>query len=118
MPRTTPLERLRRICLLGSDTTEVVSHGEPTFRVKGKVFAGFASASNHHGKGRDAVWCKSNLATQALLVSLHPDRIFIPPYVGHSGWIGIWLDGKVDWRMVGELIEGARKLAEQKRQRK
>jgi predicted DNA-binding protein (MmcQ/YjbR family) len=31
-------------------------------------------------------------------------RFFKPPYVGPSGWIGIWLDGKVDWAEVADLL--------------
>ncbi|MFN8573252.1 MAG: MmcQ/YjbR family DNA-binding protein [Gemmatimonadaceae bacterium] len=106
MARPLPLTRLRAICLALPDATEVISHGEPTFRARGRMFATYASARNHHGKGRDAVWVKSSLVTQGLLVERHPDRIFVPQYVGHQGWIGIWLDGEVDWRMVRELIEG------------
>jgi hypothetical protein len=31
-----PLERLRKICLALPETTERLSHGEPTFFVRGK----------------------------------------------------------------------------------
>ncbi len=71
--------------------------GEPTFRVKNKLFAMFASASNHHGQGRHAVWCKAALGNQEFMVRDAPDRFFVPPYVGPSGWIGVYLDGGVDW---------------------
>lgn len=118
MPRTAPLQRLRALCLALPDTSEILSHGEPNFRVKGKVFAAFASAANHHGKGRDGVWVKATLVSQSILVGQHPDRIFIPPYVGHSGWVGIWLDVRVDWKMVGELLETAHRLAGTKRRSK
>jgi hypothetical protein len=25
------------------------------------------------------------------------DRLFVPPYVGPSGWVGVWLDAKTEW---------------------
>jgi predicted DNA-binding protein (MmcQ/YjbR family) len=64
----------------------------------------FADASNHHGGGRPAVWCKAAPGNQELMTGLAPRRFFKPPYVGPSGWIGIWLDGKVDWAEVADLL--------------
>jgi predicted DNA-binding protein (MmcQ/YjbR family) len=40
-------------------------------------------------------------------VAEDPARIFRPPYVGHRGWIGVRLDGKVDWAQIEELCEDA-----------
>ena len=80
------------------------AHGEPTFRVRNKMFATFADASNHHGRGRHAVWCKSDFVTQELLVTRSPDRYFVPAYVGPSGWVGIYLDRKPDWAEVSERL--------------
>jgi predicted DNA-binding protein (MmcQ/YjbR family) len=43
--------------------------------------------------------------------------------VGPSGWIGIWLDGNVDWAEVGELVRDSyvlvapKKLGQQLRER-
>ena len=36
-----------------------------------------------------------------------PDRFFRPPYVGHRGWIGVRLDGDVDWAELAELCADA-----------
>jgi predicted DNA-binding protein (MmcQ/YjbR family) len=105
------LDRIRRVVASLDGTTETVSHGEPTFWAKKRTFAVFASAHNHHGNGRNAVWCKSTIPTQSLLVGQHPDRIFVPPYVGPSGWIGVWLHGRVDWAMVRDLLTSAHELA-------
>ena len=63
-----PLVRLRKLCLSLPEAHEVEAWGEPTFRVRNKIFAGYASASNHHGRGRPAVWCKSTHVNQELLV--------------------------------------------------
>ena len=106
-----PLERLRRICLALPDAWEKVSHGEPTFWVGTKMFATFASASNHHGKGRHSVWCKATHLTQGLLLARSPERYFAPPYVGSSGWVGIYLDGAPEWAEVAERLLHAHDLA-------
>ena len=63
-----PLNRLRRTCLALPGAWEV-SHGEPTFWVGKRMFASFADKGNHHGAGRDAVWCKATHATQDLLIA-------------------------------------------------
>ncbi len=34
-----------------------------------------------------------------------PDRFFKPPYVGPSGWVGVWLDSATDWEEVASLLE-------------
>jgi hypothetical protein len=102
-----PLTRLRKLCLALDDATEKASWGEPTFRVNNKVFAMFASAKNHHGKGRDSVWLNSDALSQALLIKKNPKRFFSPPYAGPYGWIGVRLDGRVNWKELTILIEGA-----------
>ena len=79
---------------------EKISHGEPTFWVHKRMFAMFASARNHHGAGRDAVWCKAAHMTQEMVVSRWPDRYFVPPYVGMSGWFGIYLDRRPNWQRL------------------
>ena len=106
-----PLERLRRLCLALPDAWEKVSHGEPTFWAGKKMFASFADRANHHGAGRDAVWCKATLATQDLLIARSPERYFKPPYVGPSGWVGMHLDGSTDWADVAERLRHAHELA-------
>ena len=83
---------------------EVEAWGEPTFRVKNKLFAMFAAPNNHHGGGRPAVWCKAAPGNQQLMIGANPDRFFSPPYVGKSGWVGIWLDASPDWDEVKELV--------------
>jgi len=98
-----PLTRLRKLCLALPEAHEVEAWGEPTFRVRNKLFAMYASAGNHHGAGRPAVWCKASRMNQAMMVEAEPERFFVPPYVGPSGWVGVWLDGAVAWDDLGEL---------------
>jgi len=110
-----PLERLRRLCLALPEAHEKIAWGEPTFRVKDKLFAMFAAAGNHHGAGRVAVWVKAKAENQSLMVGAEPTRFFVPPYVGPSGWIGVWLDRGTDWNGLGALLEDAYRLTAPRR---
>jgi hypothetical protein len=109
------LTRLRRLCLKLPEAHEVKAWGEPTFRVRNKLFAMHASADNHHGAGRPGVWIKAAPGNQQLMVRAAPDRFFVPPYVGASGWVGVWLDGKVNWEELGGLLEDGYRLIAPKR---
>ncbi len=84
------LERVRRICTSLPETSEKLSHGEPTFFVNKKVFVMFAN--NHHNDGHIAVWLPVPTGVQAGLIETDPEIFFKPPYVGVKGWIGIELD--------------------------
>jgi hypothetical protein len=109
-----PVDRLRQICLSFPETTEVEAWGEPTFRVKGKIFAMNASAGGHHGE-RPAVWILAVSMEQDLMLRLRPDRYFKPPYVGPSGWIGAYLDKRPPWPEIEELLrQGWRRRAPKK----
>jgi len=106
------LDRVRALCLALPDAHEVEAWGEPTFRVRNKLFAMYASPGNHHGRGRPAVWIKAKAENQRLLMELEPTRYFAPPYVGPSGWVGMWLDKRPRWREVEELLrDGYRQVA-------
>jgi hypothetical protein len=100
------LERLRRICLELPETTERPSHGAPTFFVRGKR-PFLMVQSNHHGDGRFAIWCAAAPGTQQLLVEADPERFFVPPYVGHRGWLGVRLDRGLDWDELAGIAEDA-----------
>ncbi|MDQ6886083.1 MAG: MmcQ/YjbR family DNA-binding protein [Gemmatimonadota bacterium] len=110
-----PIKRLRSLCLALLEAHEVEAWGEPTFRVRNKIFAMYADAATHHGNGRHAVWCKATPLNQSLLLRAQPDRYFSPPYVGPSGWIGVWLDGKTDWTELKELILDGYRMTAPKR---
>lgn len=83
------VERVRRLCLALPETSEKLSHGEPTFFVRNKVFVMFAN--NHHNDGRVAVWLPAPPGMQDSLIEEAPTVYFRPPYVGHRGWVGIEL---------------------------
>jgi len=114
MPRS-PLPRVRKLALSFPEAHEVEAWGEPTFRVKNKIFAMYADSGNHHGSGRPAIWCKAKAVNQRLMIDAAPDRFFSPPYVGPSGWVGVWLDRGVDWdELLGLLRDGYRMTAPRK----
>jgi hypothetical protein len=97
---------LRAICLALPEAIEKISHGEPTwFAGKGKVFA--MLDNHHHGAAHLSVWLPAALGAQEALVESDPERYFRPPYVGSSGWVGVVLDTRPDWAVVGWLVEQA-----------
>ncbi len=96
---TEPENRLRQICLALPEATEQETWGDPTFRVRGKIFA-----MPKRGDGRLSLWCKAPPGAQDLLVGANPARFFVPPYVGHRGWIGVRLDSAPDWDEIAELV--------------
>jgi hypothetical protein len=106
-----PLARLRQIALALPEAHEVRAWGEPTFRVKNKLFAMYAGPHNHHGAGRPGVWIKAEPGEQELRIRMDPERYFRPPYVGPSGWVGVQLDRGADWAEVAALLAVAWRLA-------
>jgi predicted DNA-binding protein (MmcQ/YjbR family) len=105
-----PLIRLRKICLALPEAHEVEAWGEPTFRVRNKIFAMYAGADNHHGRGRPGLWLKGAPGDQESMVQTAPQCFFVPPYVGPSGWVGIWLDGVVEWDEVADFVRDSYRL--------
>jgi hypothetical protein len=103
------LRRVRRICAAMPETTEKLSHGEPTFFVRKKVFAMFAN--NHHNDGHIAVWMPAPPGLQALLIHDSPETYFRPPYVGVRGWVGIELDAISDEDLASHIQEAWRLVA-------
>src|SRR5580704_13463120 len=83
------IERVRRICAAMPECTEKLSHGEPTFFVRKKVFAMFSN--NHHKDGHVAVMIPAAPGQQAALIATSPATYYRPPYVGVKGWVGIEL---------------------------
>ncbi|HEX9991455.1 MAG TPA: MmcQ/YjbR family DNA-binding protein [Acidimicrobiales bacterium] len=108
------LARVRRICLALPEATERPSHGSPAFFVRGRTtFAMFLD--DHHGDGRLALWCPAPPGAQAELVEAEPDRFFVPPYVGHRGWVGLRLDRSLDWAEVEAVLRDAYRTVAPKR---
>lgn len=100
------LERIRELCLALPETSERLSHGAPTFFVRGKR-AFLMVLQNHHGDGRFALWCAAEDGMQGALVGSDPERFFVPPYVGHRGWLGVRLDRDLAWDEIAGIAEDA-----------
>ena len=113
---TDHLDKARRICLALPEAVEQEAWGEPTFRVRKKMFAMFVGAGNHHGAGRDALWCNAPLGVQEHLVRSGPEKYFVPPYVGVKGWIGIVLDECDDSEVEAQVVQSYCMVAPKKLQ--
>ena len=108
----TAIDRLRAICLALPAVTEKLSHGEPTWFVKGRSFA---MTADHHHDDRVAVWLAAAAGRQESLVETDPHRFFRPPYVGVRGWIGVYLDVPVDWDELRVLVGEAHAMIRERR---
>jgi len=113
------LERVRKLALALPETVEKEAWGRPTFRVKGKMFLMFVDdqpmiqrAGRHapcdgDGDGRLALWLQATHDEQQAAVEADPERFFVPPYVGPSGWMGVRLDRGLGWPAVAGLVKDA-----------
>jgi hypothetical protein len=97
--------RVRAICTRLPEVTERLSHGSPAF-FAGKQFV-MLWPDGHHADGFPHLWCAAPVGAQEELVADCPSWFFRPPYVGARGWVGMRLDGDVDWTEVAELCESA-----------
>ena len=111
---TDPLPTLRKLCLALPETTERISHGEPTWFVRGKKT--FVMYANHHHDDVLAFWFAAPDGAQETLVASDPERFFVPPYVGHRGWLGVRLDVlPIDWDQIADLVTEAYRVVAPKR---
>ena len=103
-PSDAALQRVREVCFSFPGAEEKLSHGAPSFHVRGKMYVTFVD--DHHGDGRLAIWCKATPEEQRRLVETDPARFFVPPYVGVKGWVGIVLNHpKTDWIELAIIVE-------------
>jgi len=100
------LARVRAACSALPEVEERLSHGSPTWFVRGKkTFVMFVD--DHHGDGILGIWCAAPPGVQEELVETEPARFFRPPYVGHRGWLGVRLDVDPDWDEVAGICADA-----------
>src|SRR3954468_10354690 len=106
VPEKTPLDRVRELCLSLPETSERLSHGQPSFFIREKkTFVMYLD--DHHGDGRLALWLAAAEGMQQALVEAAPEHYFRPPYVGHRGWLGVRLDRDLAWDEIAGAIEDA-----------
>lgn len=110
------LMRLRNIASTFPGTAEKVSHGRPAFHTT-KVFAYYGGSIKVDGvyvQHAHALIVLPDSADRRALIE--EDRVFVPAYLGPSGWIGIDLDDDgTDWDEVGELLDASFRLTASKR---
>lgn len=101
------LARVRALALDLPGAAEKLSHGHPAFFTK-KVFAYYGGSLKTDGD-----WVQH---PQSLVVQPDPDdraalaedpRVYVPAYLGPSGWIGFDLDDATDWVEVAELLDAS-----------
>ncbi len=105
------LDRIRAICLALPEATEGAGVGNPSFRVRDKIFA----MRHDLHEGRWSLWCKAPPGAKRALVESDPRRFFVPPYVGHHGWVAIDLAVARDWDLVASLIEESYRMTAPRR---
>jgi hypothetical protein len=98
-------QRLREICLALPGTTERLSHGAPGFFAGRQYLA--IRMRGHHRNEFPHLWFAAAPGVQAELVDGEPDRFFVPPYVGGRGWVGLRLDGELDWDELAAICADA-----------
>jgi hypothetical protein len=107
-------DRLRRLCLAMPEATEKLSHGEPAWFIRDKKL--FVTSANGHHDERIGFWCAAPPGAAEALVAEDAERYFVPPYVGHRGWLGVRLDvAPVDWDEVEDFVEEAWRMVAPKR---
>jgi hypothetical protein len=106
------VERVRKACLKLPEVSEKLSHGEPTFFVRKRVFA--MCSINHHNDEHIAVVIPAAIGIQAALIEQAPKKFYRPPYVGHAGWIGIELPRVSDRELAAHLREAWKLIAPEK----
>jgi hypothetical protein len=106
------LRAVRTACLALPEVEERLSHGAPTFFVRGKKSFVMVWLAGHHDNDFPHLWCAAPLGAQEALIGSEAERFFRPPYVGHRGWVGVRLDEELTAEELGELcVEAYRTVA-------
>jgi len=109
------LAKVREVALDLPEAAEKISHGRPAFFTK-KVFCYYGGSLKVSGE-----WIQHPHSIMVLPddderhALLADPRVFVPAYLGPSGWIGFDIDGDTDWSEVTELLEESYRLTAPKR---
>ena len=104
------LEQVRRLAASFPNTGEKVSHGRPAFFTR-KVFAYYGGSLKVNGEWREhpqSIVVQPDDGERRAL--LEDARVYVPAYLGPSGWIGIDLDAATDWSEIAELLDASYRL--------
>jgi len=89
----------RRLCLAQLEAEEVETWGEPTFRVRGRIFAMGSPAGKR-------VSLKASLEDQSGLVEMDPKTFAVAAYTGRFGWVSVRLAG-LNAKLGEKLVKNA-----------
>ena len=109
------LARVRAVAATFPGVDEKISHGRPAFFTT-KVFAYFGGSRRVDGEWVQhphSIMVQPDPADRPALIE-HP-QVWIPAYLGPSGWIGFDLDDTSDWDEVTELLDASFRLTAPKR---
>jgi predicted DNA-binding protein (MmcQ/YjbR family) len=108
------LARLMKICLALPEAIQESAAQHATFLVRKATFAYYLN--NHHGDGIISVCCKVLPGDNEALVAAHPNKFYLPAYIGPRGWVALRLDvSGLDWNEVAELVLSSYQLIAPKR---
>lgn len=106
------VERVRALCAPYPESAEVMAWGRPTFRAGKKIFVTLGSSMDRP----HSLVMKPDIEERRALLEL--PGVFVPPYFGPGGWIGIDVDEspETDWTFIAELIDASYRQVALKRQ--
>ncbi|HKJ56589.1 MAG TPA: MmcQ/YjbR family DNA-binding protein [Nitriliruptoraceae bacterium] len=99
------LARVRDLALAMPSAREKVSHGRPAFFTR-KVFAYYGGSRKVDGtwiQHPQSIMVQPDARERAAL--LDDERVWIPGYIGPSGWLAIDIGDATDWDEVAELLD-------------
>jgi predicted DNA-binding protein (MmcQ/YjbR family) len=99
--------KLRALCLAFPETSETSSWGHPNFRAGKRTFSAVEIV-----KGRPSIAFR--LEATDINQLLRNKHFFSTPY-GQGRWVSMWVDGPIDWRLVGRLLECSYRIVANKR---
>jgi len=100
------LTRLSKICLALPEAVREDKGRHAAFLVRKRVFAYYLN--DHHGDGIVSVACKTFIGDNVALAAAHPERFYMPAYIGPRGWVALRLDsGSVDWEETADVVKGS-----------
>ena len=101
------LQRLRALCLSLPETSERSAWGHQNFRAGKKTFAALERV-----KGRPSMAFRLDRVDVARMV--RRKQFFVTPY-GRGLWISIWVDTRLDWRLISNLLQRSYRVVALKR---
>jgi predicted DNA-binding protein (MmcQ/YjbR family) len=100
-------ERFRRLCLGLPEARETEAWGHPVFKAGARTFAAIEPVDR-----RPSIALRLEPVDVDLLLTRTP--FFTTPY-GRGLWVSAWADARLDWRLIGTLVERSYRIVALKR---